>query len=49
MLTSEEAELEKAAANKFRARPMPDYSKLAQVENTVYSLTGQGACRTGCF
>lgn len=31
VLTSEEVELEKAAANKFRARPMPNYSKLAQV------------------
>lgn len=31
MKTSEDAELEKAAANKFRARPMPDYSRLAQV------------------
>ncbi|CAN0068889.1 unnamed protein product [Scytosiphon promiscuus] len=28
--TSEEAELEKAAANKFKALPMPNYSKLAQ-------------------
>lgn len=29
--TTEEAELEEATANKFKALPMPNYSKLAQV------------------
>lgn len=28
ILTSEETELEKAAAKKFRARPMPDYAQV---------------------
>ncbi len=40
VLSTEEAELEKAKANKFRARPMPDYSKLAQ----VCGVLGDGEC-----
>lgn len=36
--TTEELELEKAAAKIFRARPMPNYSKLTLVDKTIISV-----------